>query len=224
MGIVNYKGWKQMGVEFVDLFNQWASSYDDTVSGNDPEYKEVFEDYDVMLQELADLAISPVLEFGVGTANLTRKIVAQNKVVAGVEPSKEMRQIANLKCPEAAVYEGDFINFPALQLPVRSIVSSFAFHHLKEDEKRLALSVYYDKLEEGGEVIFIDTIFKDESHKLSLIKDAEEKGHLNLAQDLQEEYYPYLGDLEQMFLQQGFEVSFKQKNKFAWLIQAKKGD
>ncbi|UOR13350.1 class I SAM-dependent DNA methyltransferase [Halobacillus amylolyticus] len=213
-----------MGVEFVDLFNQWASSYDDTVSGKDPEYKEVFEGYEAMLQELADLAVSPVLEFGVGTANLTKKMVAQNKVVAGVEPSEEMRRIANVKCPEAAVYEGDFINFPSLQLPIKSIVSSFAFHHLNEGEKRLAIQSYYDKLEEGGKIIFIDTLFKDEAHKLSLVKDAEEKGYLNLAQDLQEEYYAYLNDLEQMFLKAGFEVSFKQKNKFAWLIQAKKGE
>ncbi|MCP3032090.1 class I SAM-dependent methyltransferase [Halobacillus sp. A1] len=213
-----------MGVEFVDLFNQWASSYDDTVSGSDPEYKEVFEGYDAMLQELADLSISPVLEFGVGTANLTQKTVAQNKVVVGIEPSEEMRRIANVKCPEAAVYAGDFINFPELEMPVRSIISSFAFHHLNEQEKRLALKKYYDKLDTDGEVIFIDTLFKDEVYKQQLIKDAEQKGFLNLAQDLSEEYYPYLEDLEQMFLQLGFEVSFKQLNKFAWLIQAKKGE
>ncbi|GGF23350.1 putative methyltransferase YrrT [Halobacillus andaensis] len=213
-----------MGVEFVDLFNQWASSYDETVSGSDPEYKEVFEGYDTMLQELADLSISPVLEFGVGTANLTQKMIAQHKVVVGIEPSEEMRRIANVKCPEAAVYAGDFIHFPTLQMPIRSIVSSFAFHHLNEQEKRLALKEYYDKLESNGEVIFIDTLFKNEDYKQQLINEAEQKGFMNLAQDLREEYYPYLDDLEQMFLQLGFEVSFKPLNKFAWLIQARKGE
>ncbi|WP_173917145.1 class I SAM-dependent methyltransferase [Halobacillus sp. Marseille-Q1614] len=213
-----------MGIEFVDLFNQWASSYDETVGGSDPEYQEVFAGYDEMLQELANMASSPVLEFGVGTANLTKKITAQNKVVIGVEPSEEMRKIANVKCPEAAIYSGDFINFPPLEMPIRSIVSSFAFHHLKDQEKRLALKQYYDKLEADGEVIFIDTLFKDEAYKQQLIQDAVQKGHLNLAQDLQEEFYPFLEDLEQMFLQLGYEVSFKQLNKFAWLIHAKKGE
>ncbi|MFC7063085.1 methyltransferase domain-containing protein [Halobacillus seohaensis] len=213
-----------MGVEFVDLFNEWASSYDDTVSGSDPEYKEVFEGYDKMLQELADLSVSPVLEFGVGTANLTKKIIAQNKVVVGIEPSEEMRRIANLKCPEAAIYAGDFIHFPALEMPIRSVVSSFAFHHLNDQEKRLVLKEYYDKLEIDGEIIFIDTLFRNEAYKNKLIQEAEQKGFLNLAQDLQTEYYSYQDDLEQMFLQLGFEVSFKQINKFAWLIQAKKGE
>ncbi|WP_082234852.1 class I SAM-dependent DNA methyltransferase [Halobacillus massiliensis] len=213
-----------MGIEFVDLFNQWASSYDDTVNGSDPEYKEVFAGYEQMLQELADIAISPVLEFGVGTANLTKKMTDQNKVVIGIEPSDEMRKIALVKCPEAAIYRGDFINFPSLQTPVRSVVSSFAFHHLNDQEKRLALKQYYDKLEADGEVIFIDTLFKDEAYKQQLIQEAEDQGHLNLAQDLREEYYPFLEDLEQMFLQLGYVVSFKQLNKFAWLIHAKKGE
>ncbi len=213
-----------MGIEFVDLFNQWASSYDDTVAGKDPEYREVFEGYHDMLEELADLSLSPVIEFGVGTANLTRKMVDKNKVVIGIEPSEEMRRIAAMKCPEAAIYEGDFINYPSLQTPVQSIVSSFAFHHLKADEKIAALAKYYHQLEPKGQIIFIDTLFKDEDHKQTLIKNAEKAGFLNLAQDLQEEYYSCLEDLKEMFLTQGFEVSFKQLNKYAWLIQAKKGE
>jgi len=213
-----------MGVEFVDLFNQWASSYDDTVSGNDPEYKEVFEGYEDMLELLAGLSISPVMEFGVGTANLTRKMIGQNKVVIGIEPSSEMRRIANLKCPEAAIYDGDFLNYPQLITPIQSIVSSFAFHHLTTSEKIEAIQKFDDKLESKGQVIFIDTLFKDEAHKQALIKIAEKSGHLNLAQDLQEEYYGYLDEMKEMFSNQGFEVSFKQMNKYAWLIQAKKGE
>ena len=213
-----------MGMEFVDLFNQWARSYDDTVAGKDPEYREVFEDYDNMLDRLAKLSVSPVIEFGVGTANLTRKMIEQNKVVLGVEPSSEMRRIAKVKCPEAAIYDGDFLEYPTLLSPIRSIVSSFAFHHLNSSEKVEAIKNYKDRLEAQGEVIFIDTIFKDEAHKHSLIKDAERQGFLNLAQDLQEEYYPYLEEIREMFVKEGFEVSFQQLNKYAWLIQAKKGE
>lgn len=213
-----------MGVEFVDLFDQWASSYDETVSGNDPEYREVFKGYEDMLRQLADLSISPVMEFGVGTANLTREIIDQNKVVLGIEPSGEMRRIAKVKCPEAAIYEGDFLNYPPLQTPIRSIVSSFAFHHLNKEEKQQAINRFYQQLEPNGQVIFIDTLFKDEGHKEALIAKAEQDGFLNLAQDLQEEYYPYLEEIKETFLHQGFKVSFKQLNQYAWLIQAQKGE
>ncbi|MBH0231132.1 class I SAM-dependent methyltransferase [Halobacillus sp. KCTC 3957] len=213
-----------MGIEFVDLFDQWASTYDETVAGNDPEYREVFSGYDEILGKLAGLAQSPVMEFGVGTANLTRKIIQHNKVVFGIEPSREMRKIAKIKCPEAGIYEGDFLNYPTLVAPIRSIVSSFAFHHLNSEEKKEAIRNYKELLEPEGEVIFIDTLFKDESYKHTLIKNAEEQGYSKLAQDLQEEYYPYLEDLKEMFVKEGFEVSFQQLNKYAWLIRAKKGE
>ncbi|MYL72752.1 methyltransferase domain-containing protein [Halobacillus litoralis] len=213
-----------MGMEFVDLFNQWASSYDDTVAGKDPEYREVFEGYDEMLERLAELSVSPVMEFGVGTANLTRKVIDQNKVVLGIEPSSEMRRIAKVKCPEAAIYDGNFLEYPELLTPIRSIISSFAFHHLTTSEKVEAIQSFRDRLEDEGEVVFIDTIFKDEEHKQQLIKAAEKQGFLNLAQDLQEEYYPFLEELREMFVLNGFEVTFEQLNKYAWLIQAKKGE
>ncbi|CDQ20399.1 putative AdoMet-dependent methyltransferase [Halobacillus karajensis] len=212
-----------MGMEFIDLFNQWASSYDDTVAGKDPEYREVFKGYEEMLGRLAELSVSPVMEFGVGTANLTRKVIDQNKVVLGVEPSSEMRRIAKVKCPEAAIYDGNFLEYPEMIAPIRSIISSFAFHHLTADEKVEAINKFYDRLEQDGEVIFIDTIFKDEAHKFSLIKDAEKQGFQNLAQDLQEEYYPYLEEIKEMFVKAGFKISFEQLNKYAWLLQAKKG-
>ncbi|GEN55415.1 MULTISPECIES: class I SAM-dependent DNA methyltransferase [Halobacillus] len=213
-----------MGMEFVDLFNQWASSYDDTVAGKDPEYREVFEGYDEMLGRLAKLSVSPVMEFGVGTANLTRKVIDQNKVVLGIEPSSEMRRIAKVKCPEAAIYDGNFLEYPKLLTPIRSIISSFAFHHLTSNEKVEAIQSFRDRLEDDGKVVFIDTIFKDKEHKQQLIKSAERQGFLNLAQDLQEEYYPFLEELREMFVLNGFEVTFEQLNKYAWLIQAKKGE
>ncbi|MGP4060876.1 class I SAM-dependent DNA methyltransferase [Halobacillus sp. H74] len=213
-----------MGIEFVDLFNQWASSYDDTVAGKDPEYREVFEGYDEMLERLAKLSISPVMEFGVGTANLTRKMVDQDKVVLGIEPSSEMRRIAKVKCPEAAIYDGNFLEYPHLLSPIRSIVSSFAFHHLTTEEKEAAIKSFHGRLEKEGQVIFIDTLFENKDHKQSLVKNAEKSGFLNLAQDLQEEYYAYLEELKEMFKNQGFMVNFEQLNKYAWLIQAKKGE
>ncbi|WP_181350693.1 class I SAM-dependent methyltransferase [Thalassobacillus sp. CUG 92003] len=212
-----------MGVEFVDLFDQWASSYDNTVNGGDPEYKEVFKHYEDMLGELADISVSPVLEFGVGTANLTRKMVRQGKVVIGIEPSLEMRKIAKIKCPEAAIYEGDFIEYPSLQVPVRSVVSSFAFHHLTHEEKVQAIRDYEALLEPGGGIIMIDTVFQDKDHRRQLIEAAEQDGFLNLAQDLKEEHYAYMDELKQAFKAVNMDVTFTQKNKYAWLIQAKKG-
>lgn len=59
-----------MGREFIDLFEEWSKSYDDTVSGHDIEYQEVFKHYDRILDSVTDRAHGHVLEFGVGARNL----------------------------------------------------------------------------------------------------------------------------------------------------------
>ncbi len=48
----------------MDVFEEWASSYDDAVTGNDPQYRDVFEGYDTILNEVAKLTVGNVLEFG----------------------------------------------------------------------------------------------------------------------------------------------------------------
>ena len=80
-----------MGREFVDIFDEWIYSYDASVAGEDPEYREVFERYDEILQDVTSKAIGTVLEFGTGTGNLTAKLVDAGHQVIGIEPNTVMR-------------------------------------------------------------------------------------------------------------------------------------
>ena len=86
-----------MGREFLHVFEEWANTYDNTVMGNDLEYREVFRNYESILQEVVNLVVGKVLEFGAGTGNLTEKLSAQGYDVIAVEPSKSMRAVAKDK-------------------------------------------------------------------------------------------------------------------------------
>lgn len=68
-----------MGREFISLFENWADSYDDTVVGHDLQYKEVFRNYDGILDDVVKRSGHQVIEFGVGTGNLTAKLLAAGK-------------------------------------------------------------------------------------------------------------------------------------------------
>ena len=76
-----------MGREFLSLFDHWAESYDDTVSGHDEQYKEVFRQYPAILKEITRRAGQHVIEFGSGTGNLTAVLLQADKKVFGIEPS-----------------------------------------------------------------------------------------------------------------------------------------
>ncbi|WP_164669629.1 class I SAM-dependent DNA methyltransferase [Virgibacillus doumboii] len=209
-----------MGREFLGLFDEWADTYDDSVAGVDPQYKAVFANYDVILNEVSKCSFGNVLEFGVGTGNLSKKLMDTGYDVTGVEPSPAMLAKATAKLPDLTLYEGDFLNFPEMTEPVHTIVSSYAFHHLTDKEKEQAVTNFAGFLPSLGKIVFADTVFETEQHKEQMIRKAEEQGFTDLAEDLQREYYTTVPEMRRIFTDAGFHVTFEQMNDFVWLIAA----
>jgi putative AdoMet-dependent methyltransferase len=211
-----------VGREFVDLFNRWAATYDETVYGGDKEYAAVFENYDELLDAVASQCRGVVLEFGLGTGNLTARLVQRGLQVIGVEPSEEMRKIARKRIPNVPIFDGDFLQFNLPTETVDTIVSTYAFHHLTDDEKALAIAKFNRLLPVGGQIVFADTAFQSADEKAAAIERAKQNQFLNLAVDLETEYYPTLGTLARIFDGCGFEFEFTKWNDFVWLIRATK--
>lgn len=211
-----------MGREFLDVFEGWADSYDSTVSGQDEEYKEVFARYDDILNEVVSRSGQVVLEFGVGTGNLTEKLLLNNKSVYGVEPSKPMREIAleKLRSNQVKIEDGDFLDFNIPEIQVDTIVSTYAFHHLSDSEKNQAFMQYGMYLEKGGKIVFADTMFEDHNSYTMTVQSATQQGFLNLAKDLETEYYTTISTLKEIAEKNGFEVSFTRFNHFVWVMEA----
>jgi putative AdoMet-dependent methyltransferase len=209
-----------MGREFIGLFDEWSENYNQTVSGNDPEYREVFEHYEHILDEVASLSSGVVIEFGVGTGNLTFKLLQRGLQVYGIEPSEGMRvQMEKRELP-CILLTGDFLDFPTIQDNVDTIVSTYAFHHLTDIEKEQAVSIYSKLLGESGKIVFADTTFIDEQAREDTENHVKARGHHRLLKDLQTEYYTTHGVLKDIFTRHGFFVTFKQLNRYVWLIEA----
>lgn len=214
------KGGNTVGSQFVKLFDKWAETYDHDVYGDDEQYREVFAGYDAILEKVAERAAGTVLEFGVGTGNLTEKLMQRGHRVYGVEPSPGMRDIAKAKLPDLTLLEGDFLQYPAIDDVIHSIVSTYAFHHLTDDEKSIAIGQFYERLADGGKVVFADTAFLSEDERQAIMRDAALRGLDNLLHDLRTEYYPLVDTLRKMFTDHHFKVKFSRLNRFVWLMEA----
>ncbi|NMH69795.1 class I SAM-dependent methyltransferase [Bacillus sp. RO3] len=211
-----------MGREFLDLFQDWADSYDDTVTGKDVEYQAVFEHYESILDEVVSRSAGRVIEFGPGTGNLTKRLLEAGLEVVPFEPSPEMRAIGMQKLGEHVTFmDGDFLDF-SLKGEADSIVSSYAFHHLTDEEKGKAFRIYGKLLREGGKIVFADTMFETDQHYQAAISQAINQKYHNLAEDLNREYYTTLDVLRELLHQNGFSVTFKQLNTFVWIMEATK--
>ncbi|RLQ98136.1 class I SAM-dependent DNA methyltransferase [Falsibacillus albus] len=209
-----------MGREFLDLFQDWAESYDDSVTGHDAEYKKVFEYYEQILNTVAEKSFGTVLEFGMGTGNLTLKLIQKGLNVIGVEPSKEMRAIGEKKVADAAVViDGDFLQFDIPE-NVDTIVSTYAFHHLTDEEKEEAFAIYGSLLQKGGKIVFADTMYETKDAHDAAIQKALDNQFNNLAEDLQREYYTTIPALTEIGEKNGFSISFSRCNEFVWVMEA----
>ncbi|MGE6629149.1 class I SAM-dependent DNA methyltransferase [Bacillus sp. NPDC077027] len=211
-----------MGREFLSIFDQWAESYDDTVDGHDVQYEEVFRRYQDILNEIVKRSGDCVLEFGSGTGNLTQALLAEGKQVFGVEPSEAMKKAALKKGVPDILHDGDFLVFPHPPFEPDTIVSSYAFHHLTDEEKKQAIHTYGKILRSNGKIVFADTMFQNQAAHEAEIKKAKMAGNDQLAEDLETEYYPSIDVLKQMLEEEGFSAHFNQMNDFVWILEAKK--
>ena len=210
-----------MGREFVEIFDEWVNSYDASVSGQDPEYRDVFEKYNEILSAVANKSFGTVVEFGTGTGNLTAKLIEAGHSVIGIEPNDAMRSVTAKRFPDLALIDGDLLDFEAPQ-KVDTFVSSYVFHHLKDNEKEKALSTYATILPVGGKIVFADTVFTSEEAKQAQILKERARGFNNVADDLEREYYTTIPVLKKSFEKAVFDVQFEQMNDFVWLMDATK--
>ncbi|TSB48162.1 class I SAM-dependent DNA methyltransferase [Alkalicoccobacillus porphyridii] len=211
-----------MSKDFTKLFDIWSDTYDETVMGTDPQYKQAFEHYDEILHAVAEQAEGHVLEFGVGTGNLTKKLLDKGLNVTGVEPSSKMIKKAKSKLPaNFRLLKGDFMQFPSVG-HVDTIVSTYAFHHLTDKEKAVALQTYAELLPLNGKLVFADTIFQSAQAKKEMIEIAKKNNFDRLATDLETEFYTTSAELINMCKTAGFDFTLIPKNTFVQLLIAKK--
>jgi len=211
-----------MGREFVALFDQWSNDYDQTVMGHNQQYQEVFEHYEEILHTVVSEVSGSILEFGVGTGNLTEKLIAAGHKVYGVEPSQGMIHQVKKRNLNFELFEGDFLEFPPLPEPIDAIVSTYAFHHLNDAEKEQAISIYAKLLSLNGKIVFADTIFHDQESRHQIEDEVASQGYTELLTDLRTEYYTTMDVLQAILSKYGFITHFSRLNKYVWLMNAQK--
>jgi len=210
-----------MGREFVEIFDEWIDSYDASVSGEDPEYRDVFDKYEDILLAVTHKSFGTVVEFGTGTGNLTEKLIKAGYNVIGIEPNDAMRRVTAERFPEISVVDGDLLAFN-VEYTIDTFVSTYVFHHLTDVEKGKALKKYASLLSTGGKIVFADTIFMTEQAKIDQIEKERSRGFNNVADDLEREYYTTIPVLERAFKDAGFTVQFERMNDYVWLMDATK--
>lgn len=150
-------------------FDLWADGYDQSVRISDEEQTYPFAGYKRVLGKVYDAVRSVdgrrVLELGFGTGILAAKLYQDGYDVTGIDFSQRMIDLAQPKMPGARLLLHDF----SLGLPeeVRgmqydAIYSTYALHHLADEDKADMLRRLFGLLAPGGVLAFGDIAFQTE--------------------------------------------------------------
>jgi len=147
-----------------ELFDSWAASYDYFIEIGKESFP--FLGYDDVITRIVELADpSPnmkILDVGIGTGRLAQRFLEFDCEIWGIDFSSRMLEEAKKKVPDAHLLQVDIRSMWPSELRVGfdRIVSAYTLHHLKLENKILAVQRFANELlQEEGRIVVADISF-----------------------------------------------------------------
>lgn len=205
-------------------FDSQATKYDSFIR----EQKDglaFYKNYDLVLEKTAEkVSGNVVAEIGIGTGNLAVQVLKSAKAhgrrieYTGIDQSINMLKEAKKKCPKVCLKKGDFLNLPLEAKSCDTVVSSYAFHHCNEEEKKLAIREMDRVLRDRGTVIIADLMFANGPARKAFEATCSKAER----EDLEDEYFANVDDVSEIFTMLGYKCEAEQVDELIWVICAGK--
>ncbi|WP_164667452.1 MerR family transcriptional regulator [Virgibacillus doumboii] len=206
-------------------FDKQAAGYDQNIKMAGYRFN-VHRDYEKALSKIAEtieLKRDDVcVDIGVGTGNLGSKFLEKGVQVIGVDQSEEMLKVCNEKFPQIETRKGHFLALPLLDKQVDGIVSSYALHHIPDDQKLLALEEMTRVLNDDGQICIVDLMFLNEKHRNEVIKKFRVQGNSEAIYAIEDEFYADQSKLIEWLSANGYHVESYQFNDILSMVYAVK--
>ncbi|MEJ8545420.1 MerR family transcriptional regulator [Brevibacillus borstelensis] len=216
---------RQMRNNWVDRwnFNQIADDYDASINGKKQGFYP-YENYELVLREVVTVTAprrdESGLDAGTGTGNLAKLFREKGVRMSAFDQSPQMLKQCQKKNPGMETKLGSFFAFPYFGGTFDFVVTSFALHHLTDDQKTLALAECKRVLAPEGRLVIADSMFVNEEHRALHIRALLQAGSTEAVAEIEDEYYADRSKLVQHLQQLGFSVEARQLTTYVHLIKA----
>lgn len=198
-----------------------AAGYDaDVRNEEDPIRAGYAELLDWLAVEAGVTPASSVLELGSGTGNLSARLGPARETVC-VDVSEEMMLVAREKLAgrsDVTWVRKDLLEYfdtPGPSFDV--VVSSYAIHHLTDDEKQALFARVAARLNDGGRVSFGDLMFESPEERgriLAGYRETRHRGHL--PDGIEEEFFWDVARSQRELRELGFDLKTKRFSELSW--------
>lgn len=204
-------------------FDSWANSYDEDVAKDITSVK-MYKNYDYILDNVIKAATNTnkkdilILEIGVGTGNLAGRFLKEDYNIIGIDQSREMLNVAKQKYPKLKVRLGEFLKIPFNDKSFDVMVSTYAFHHLNNEEKVVAIKEMLRVLKDDGRIVIGDLMFKDDNDKKEIMK----KLSVKQIEEINDEYYSNIDFLINEFQKLNRKLKYIKIDDINYIIEISK--
>jgi len=147
-------------------FDLWAEEYDRDVRASDEAGEYPFAGYAQIMAEIDALITNKekakVLDIGIGTGFLAGKLTLGGAELWGVDFSREMIERTQKRLPKAKLFVADITKGLPEEVKKEKfdfIVSTYALHHLDEDQKAEFIILMMKLLKADGQIFVGDVSF-----------------------------------------------------------------
>ncbi|WP_085521535.1 MerR family transcriptional regulator [Tuberibacillus sp. Marseille-P3662] len=206
-------------------FDSQAGSYDQSIKTTGYRFN-IHQDYQQALRMTTDWlcpqAGDVLLDIGIGTGNLADHWKDQATTIIGIDQSEEMLKVCAEKHPAFDLRKGHFLALPLMDHTVNAIGTSYALHHLPDDDKLLALEEMDRVLKQGGRLCIADLMFIDQKNRRQVIHDYEQAGDVDAIDAINDEYFANRFQLVDFLQTLDYDVKTRQINHMLHIVYAKK--
>lgn len=191
-------------------------------------FRDLERESDEVLDLLAVRAGDVLIDFGAGTGTFAIQASRRGVKVYAVDVSTTMLDYAKGKAVEAGIStiefrHGGFLTYDHNSGPVDTITTTFAFHHLPDFWKGVALGRMHRLLKPGGQLYIRDVIIQDEDALTAISAFIEKQAAAGgdfLRDDAEghfrEEFSTYEWVMDELLARAGFTI--KEKSMHEGLI------
>ncbi|WP_248929715.1 MerR family transcriptional regulator [Paenibacillus hamazuiensis] len=172
---------KERRSEWIDRWNfdalpALAGSGQPDLTGHVPPPAEYGQALDMAVQWVAPRPGEAGLDIGTGTGALAERLMRHGARMVGVDQSRRMLRHCKSRLPGLTTRLGNFLTLPCFDAQFDFVVSSFALHHLSEEQHPLALEEMDRVLKDRGRLCIVDAMIAGDEGGTAHTMTAADRG------------------------------------------------